>query len=983
MNQQQYERVKQLFESCRVLPRHERSDLLSSQEDDAAVQEEVQALLDAYDQSVDFMERPAIEDQAAIVEHAIRQRGELKPGSAIAHYVITAAIGAGGMGVVYEALDKKLRRSVALKTLPAAMADDPLRRARFLTEARALAALNHPNIAAIYGIEDGVLVMELVPGPTLRERIQDGGPIPLDEALEIAKQIAEGLEAAHERGITHRDLKPSNIKLTPDGGVKLLDFGLAKTGDSSSGSGSGSGNEPLSTPGLVMGTAGYMSPEQAAGRRVDKRADVWAFGVVLFEILSGRRPFELDSSNEMLVPEGSNLEIRRGSAPAIAPPQLQELLRRCLERNPKRRLRDIGEARVALEDLISGASNTVPATIVSPTVPSGSEIRFWRIGIAVCALAALILGWQLWRASQPEPGPLIRMSVDLGPEAIAMQNWTAGISPDGSQLIYVIRNRSGMPVLVTRRMDETEYRVLEGAEALSETFFSPDGKWIGFFSRGSVKKVSVLGGAAITLCRAGVAPRGASWGADGYIIANLDSSKLWRIPENGGDPVPLPQMPEHFGEQTWRWPQILPGGEYVVFTGSRGPGVGGGYEEANIEALHLKTGERKVLHRGGYYGRYLPSGHLTFVHNGTLFALRLDLATLQTRGTPVPILNDVAGNLETAGGQLDFSLTPASRGTFVYRSGKADAGGRKLVTVTEKGQVTELAHEVGLLTPRFSPDGRLLAFSTGGDIALYDLERGTRTPITSNGLRSRSPVWAPDGKHLIYTQLGSEETSIWWVRSDGTGQPHKLFATHEGLRGEHFSPDGKRLFLSRQFAATGWDIWVLPIDFSDPERPKAGQPVELVREPLSQTYPALSPDGRWLAYSADMPGTVTELFVQRADHPAGSGGAASTRWRVSPNGGKFPVWSKTGNQLYFFSRDLQVMKVSYTLTAEGKFQATAPVPAFEQRLAPTGVNWNFDVSPDGKRMVGFAAPTAAPAPKGNEHVTVLLNFFDELKRRVP
>jgi serine/threonine-protein kinase len=558
------------------------------------------------------------------------------------------------MGEVWRATDSKLNREVAIKILPEPFAADPDRLARFTREAQVLASLNHPNIAAIYGVEARAIVMELVDGPTLADRIEQG-PMPLDEARPVARQVAEALEYAHDHGVIHRDLKPANIKITPDGRVKVLDFGLAKaiSGETVS---SDQSNSPTLTiratmAGVIIGTAAYMSPEQAKGKPVDRRADIWAFGIVLLEMLTGRRVYTGETVSETLAAVIMK-EPDLSALPRATPAAVRTLLRRCIDRDPRQRLRDIGEARIALEAAPSKEPSSPPPAATARRV----VVLAWSA--AILAGAVLALGFVLWRVTRPTDRPMMRLSVDLGPDAVPNNQFTAVISPDGRRLVYSVRGTGNTTVLATRLLDQSQATVLAGTENATVPFFRPDGQWIGFFSDGKLKKISTQGGAAVVLCEA-PNPRGAWWGEDGAIVATPNLQHLFRIPESGGSQLQPIGRPEDHGDRTWRWPQVLPGGQAILITAGAGTG---GYEEANIEAVSLKTGQAKTLLRGGYFGRYLPSGHLIYVHQGSLLAVPFDVGRLETRGAPVPILNDVAGGEGNGAGELDFSQT----GTLVY-----------------------------------------------------------------------------------------------------------------------------------------------------------------------------------------------------------------------------------------------------------------------------------------------------------------------------
>jgi serine/threonine-protein kinase len=685
------------------------------------------------------------------------------------------------MGEVYKARDTKLDRDVAIKVLPAALAQDPERLARFEREAKVLAALNHPNIAQIYGLEQRALVMELVEGDTLK------GPLPVETALNYAKQIADALEAAHEKGITHRDLKPANIMITPAGVVKVLDFGLATVTQPSAASEGDPANSPTLTmratqAGMIMGTAAYMSPEQAAGKTADKRADIWSFGVVLWEMLTGHGLFDGETISHVLA------DVLRGpidfdKLPKETPRTIRDLLWRCLDRNVKTRLRDIGEARIVLGN---------PGGTEGPR--QAEDLRhnklLWPSVAAVFLLAFAVLAFVRFREQPPlGPQPMMRFSADLGPDALTGPRITAAISPDGQRLAFVARGVSGREQLATRLLNQSVPTLLTGTDNATDPFFSPDGKWIGFFADGRMKKISVEGGAAVTLCNVENA-RGASWGEDGNIIATLGSATgigLSRVPDAGGAPQTLTKPLVEKGEVSHRWPQILPGGQSVLFTSST---VNGFYDDGFIEVLSLKTGQWKVVQRGGYFGRYVPvsnrSGYLVYVHQATLFGVAFDPGRLEVRGTPVPLLEDVAGEQVMAAGQLDFSRN----GMLVYLSGKGSGQNWPVVWLDSAGKTQSLYATPGnYYSPRFSPDGKRLALSLGtNDIQVYDLQRDNMTRLTFKTLNNSYPVWTPDGKHIVFRAQSGTSLSLQWIRSDGGGEAQQLLEGKTELRPYSFPP---------------------------------------------------------------------------------------------------------------------------------------------------------------------------------------------------
>ena len=630
------------------------------------------------------------------------------------------------MGTVYRATDTKLNREVAVKVLPDIFAADPDRFARFTREAQVLASLNHPNIAAIYGVEDRALILELVEGPTLAERIALG-PIPLDEALPIALQIAEALEYAHEKGIVHRDLKPANVKLTPDGRVKVLDFGLAKALASDPIPGNPASSPTLTMratmAGIVIGTPAYMSPEQAKGKPVDRRADIWAFGILLAEMLTGRSMYMGGTVSEVL----AAVIMSEPEIPKSAPPQVRSLLRRCLEKDPQFRLQAIGEARISLAR---------PSPEVPDTPPAGRGVPWWAPGAA--AVMILVLAFFLWRVTRPVYQPMERLSVDLGPEAVDDYFITAAISPDGTRIVFPVRTPGNLTMLATRLLDQHNPAILPGTANAGQPFFSPDGQWIGFAADQKLKKISVNGGAAVALCDA-PNMRGAAWNTDGTIYAALDLKTLSRVSAAGGPPQPVAsvgQSSEH-AQHSHRWPQILPGGGALLVTAGSNA-TAGGWDDANIEVFSFKTGQFKIVQRGGYFGRYLSSGHLIYVHQETLFAVPFSAARLETQGMPVPIFDDIAGANTNGAGQFDFTWAPSGHGTLIYLSGKNIGEAPPAVWLDAAGVKKPLwATPPGpLLSPRLSPDGARLAVSLNRNIWVYDPQRESTLRLSFDSART-------------------------------------------------------------------------------------------------------------------------------------------------------------------------------------------------------------------------------------------------------
>ncbi|HYM13823.1 MAG TPA: protein kinase [Bryobacterales bacterium] len=892
----------------------------------------------------------------------------------LGHFRVIQSIGRGAMGEVYLAQDVKLGRQVALKLLPIAFQRDPDHVRRFEREARAAAALNHPNIMTVHEVGECegrlFIAAEYVEGETLAERLRRGA-LAVPQAIQVAAQIAEALAAAHEKGVVHRDLKPANIKIKGDGVVKVLDFGLAKLTEelspAASPEDSPTATQPPTRAGTILGTAAYMSPEQARGMPVDKRADIWAFGVVLYEMLTGNCVFHRKTMTDTLaavVQEEPDL--------ARLPARLRHMVGRCLHKDLRQRWQDIGDARIALEEDV--ADEAMPEPVARPASRAP-----WIVAAAACLVALIASLAPLRQSSTPAQQPLIRLNVDLGPEASLAAGrgmHVIAISPDGMRIAFACKAQDGELRICTRRLDQTQPVALPGTESVQTMFFSPDGKWIGFGAHGKLKKVPVEGGPPVTLCDAPV-NRGADWGEDGFIVAALQAnSGLERVPENGGTPQPLTKLKP--GEHTHRWPQVLPGARAALFTANPQPGD---YENASIDVASIKTGERKTLFRGGYYGRYLPSGHLIYVHHGTLFAARLDLSRLVLTSPPAPVLENVATRVVEGVAAFDFSQS----GTFVYQSGGSKS--ESTVQWLEKsGKLQPLLAAPAVYNwLRLSPDGKRLALviEQGGnsDIWVYDLERGTMSRVTFGGA-AQEPVWSPDGKHLAYTS--GQGFNIWWTRADGSGEAQRLTEGTDVQAATAFSPDGKRLAFE---GVLGGRIWTVPLEDAGTDRPKPGKPEPFLRTPAGDAVQgtitvliaaAFSPDGRWLAYASNESGS-SQIYVAPFPGPGG-------KWQISTEGGTSPIWSPNGRELFYTSRDRRIMVASYTARG-GSFTAEKPVPWCNLHMimqAPPLLftTSNIDLARDGKRFA-ILIPVSTEPPKPPTQVNVLFNFFDELRRRMP
>jgi Tol biopolymer transport system component len=889
----------------------------------------------------------------------------LREGTELGTHKILALIGVGGMGEVYKAHDTKLGRDVAIKVLPEAFAHDPEKLSRFQREAKLLASLNHPNIATIHGLEDSdgtsYLVMELVPGENLAERVRRDGAVPVEEALTIAKQIAEALEAAHEKGIIHRDLKPANVKLTLEGRVKVLDFGLAKAfaGDTTTEDMSNSPTLSIAATmhGVILGTAAYMSPEQAKGKAVDKRTDIFAFGAMLYELLTGKQAFHGEDVGDILAAVVMK-EPAFDALPANISPSIRVLLQRCLRKDRRQRTPDAATIRIEIEDAISSPKD-VGATQGGPV---SANKPLWAVAAALAIIAvATSLGW--WRATRPMEQalrPLVRLDVDLGSDVSL--NSPAGtdviLSPDGTRMVYVSQER-----LFTRRLDQPNATELAGTPGAYAPFFSPDGQWVAFFTAGKLQKISVDGGSAITLCNASNS-RGGSWGEDGNIIAALNTNGvLSRIPSAGGPPMPVTELLN--GEFTHRWPQILPGGKAVLFTA----GMGG--DTANIEVMSLANHRTITLVRGAAYGRYLPSGHLVYVNRGTLFAVPFDVDRLEVHGTPAPMLDQVGYNTAQSSAQLDFSQT----GTLIYRSGGAGGGLLTVAWLDGAGKVQPLlAKPDNYGLPSLSPDGQRLALDvtegSGTDIWLYDWQRDTMTRLTFTGT-AQTPLWSPDGRYIAFRVVG-EGMSV--IRSDGAGKPQSLTQSKNLQAPWSFIPDGRRLAFFEQGSGTVYDLWTVPLE-SDDAGLRAGKPEVFLQTPADERYPSFSPDGRWMAYSSAESG-IFQVYVRAFPDKGG-------KWQISNSNGTYPMWSRNGHELFFETLDNHIMAAAYTVKGDS-FVADKPRLWSEKQIGgvPNSVK-NVDLAPDGKRIVALMPVETAEAPKAQNHVIFLENFFDEVRRKVP
>ncbi len=888
----------------------------------------------------------------------------LSSGTRLGPYEIVCPLGVGGMGEVYRAHDTKLGRDVALKIVPELFASDRDRLARFTREAQALAALNHPNIAHIHGFEESggvrALIMELVEGQDLAQRLVRG-PIPLDEALPIARQIAEALEAAHEQGIIHRDLKPANIKVRDDGTVKVLDFGLAKVLPGEVGGSTAAveplDNSPTSTApamtgaGVILGTAAYMSPEQAKGRPADKRSDLWAFGCLLYEMLTGRRAFE---GTDVLATMANVLtrEPDWDRLPAKTPPAVQLLLRRCLRKDKRQRMQDAGSVRVEIEEALSAPIGSASA------VSQGGRPARARVAVSASLASALIAGlagWYLKLVPLPPPSVVTRVALTLpAEEQLAVLYPSLAVSPNGAHLVYVARRR-GVQQLHLRPLDSLESTALVGTDGAAAPFFSPDSQWVGFFAGGKLKKISVTGSAPLTVCDARES-FGGSWSSKDVIYFSPGgSSRLWQVSAMGGTPQPFTKIDPQKGEIGHRWPQVLPGGDAVLFSSRTGPG----WDEWDLQVQRVSNGERHRLAHGGP-GYYVPTEHLVYMQlaTGTLVAVPFDPEHLQVGADP-PVA--VTKGILTEEGS---HYTVSGNGVLAYVPGGSPVQDRTLVWVDRQGKVDPLntpgrPYE----TPRLSPNGERLAFMTAGptyDVWVYDFARGNATRLVSEG-SNQYPIWTPDGKRVTYRATRTGTRNIFWRMADGGGAEERL-TTGEGNHAPgSWSPNGDVLLFVT--AGVGWDIMALQL----PERET--QP--FVQTPFYEGVPQFSPDGRWVAYPSDESGRW-EIYVR--PYPR-----QEAKWQISTDGGTEPVWNPNGRELFYRSGN-SMMAVD--VTSKPVFRAGRPRVLFAGHyVLSAGGPTNYDVSPDGRRFL-MVQRSGQDQTTPTQIVTVL-NWFDELKRLAP
>jgi len=911
----------------------------------------------------------------------------LGPGARLGPYLIGATLGAGGMGEVYRATDTKLKRQVAIKVLPQSVACDPERLARFQREAEVLAALNHPHIAAIHGLDetDGLkaLVMELVEGPTLADRIAHG-PIPVEEALPIARQIAEALEAAHELGIVHRDLKPANIKVRDDGTVKVLDFGLAKAmetgvGRRESGAGDTLANSPtLTSPamtqaGVILGTAAYMSPEQAKGKPVDRRADIWAFGCVLYEMLTGRRAFDGEDVTDTIVAVLSH-EPEWERLPSALSPAVRVTLQRCLQKPPKQRLADLQDVRLALDGAF-----TVP-DMAAARDADVARVRAWQRPEAIAAMvlvAAALAVAAVWRPAPPSmSGPTLRLVLP-DDDVVPLANSSVAISPDGSHLVYAgTTSDSDVPSLYLRALDRSDSTRIPGTERASSPFFSPDGQWIGFVESGAaLMRVQVQGGTPVSVATLNRNAVGVTWIQGDRIVAG-SSDGLIGVDAVSGQQTPVTALDVERGEWMHINPSPLPDPDAALFQLVSRTGT---TLSSELAVVRFSTGEVSRLGVAGGCPHLLPSGHLVYqaASEDGWATVKFDANRLEALGAPTT-LDEGLPTMSEGCSQVGWGVSAA--GDLAYVGGTRDAPlpRASLVWVDRAGKVLAriLAGEAFYGWPRLSPDGDRVAIAISSGIWIRDLRRGTEMRLNRRG---HSPVWSPDGRRLTFMEPLGRPPGLYSMPADAS-RPPEVFLEGTQMADGAWSPDGRAFVFVRVSPSTQRDIWV---------RPTEGSPQPFLATPYNEFSPRVSPDGRWVAYVTDQTGE-NRVFVQ----PFPGGGAPVP---VSTGPGTEPVWSRDGRELFYRSDEaLMAAPVRATEVFDVETPA-ALVPASAMRR-PRLLNLSFngpgeasapsyDVSLDGRQFL-FVLPddddgTGGQASETRPQIHVVVNWLERLERLVP
>ena len=996
MTDERWPRVKALFQAAVERPAEERDAFLAAATgDDAALRREVESLLASDTSDVSFLDQLPVASESVLANPLAVRPASIDPtlshtvlaaGLRVGPYEIIAPLGAGAMGEVYRARDAKLNRIVALKVLPERFALDPDRATRFTREAHLLAKLNHPNIGTIYGLEESngaqALVLEVIDGPTLADRIALG-PIPLEEALTIARQIAEALDAAHEKGIIHRDLKPANIKIARNGVVKVLDFGLAKVWDGAPQSDL-SGSPRLTATDLgertLLGTPAYMSPEQARGHSLDRRTDIWSFGCVFYEMLTGRAPFAGDTISDTLAAILER-EPDLTMLPTVTPVPIHRLLRRCLEKDRKRRLDSASDVRLEIDDAIALPAAETPALAATPSR------RVTPAAIATLAGLTIITALVAWILVRPVPAAPVLPARFAIPPAPGLPLNVSGLardlalSPDGRQLVYRAggSNTAGSPLMV-RAIDRLDAQPVADVSNAYAPFFSPDNRWIGFFENTDLKKVSIAGGPAITLCQFSGIPLGASWGDDNTITfaTNAPGAGLWRVSADGGEPATLATADPAQHEGTYSFPSVLPLGRGVLFTiATASPAY------SSVAVLDLKTGQRKTLIRGGGDAQYVETGHLVFAAAGALRAVRFDPIRLEVLGDPVAVVDRV---MMKPNGAANYAVSRAGTLAYIGAGLSEMTAPRALLWVDRKGHEEPTGAPLRAYgTPRLSPDGTRVAaeiYDQNTDIWIWDFAQETLRRLTFDPAGDGMSVWTPDGRQIIFESgRAGNISSVYEQAADGTGTVNRLSTSSTPQWSTSITPDGTWLAGFDLLPKAVPNIIFLPLTrtvvrpSSNPAFGVSQSPVE----PLAGTrfegkMAAFSPNGRYIAYQSDESGR-SEIYVR--PFPRVDNG----RWQVSTAGGTRPVWARSGRELFYLDLSNALTAVAVS-ASEPTISLGIPAKMFDTGYAEPNPSRHYDVSADGQRFL-MLKPSASGDPNVTPASIVLVeHWFEELKQRV-
>jgi len=893
----------------------------------------------------------------------------IEAGQQLLHYRLIEKIGAGGMGEVWKAVDTALDREVAIKLLPDALASEPDRMARFEREAKLLASLKHTNIAAVYGLHEAegtrFLAMELVPGEDLADRLARG-PLPVEQAIEIALRMTEALEAAHEHGVIHRDLKPANVRVGPRGEVKVLDFGLAKAlapAQSDPGAeGTDQGLSPTVTSqgtavGMILGTAAYMSPEQAKGEEADRRADIWSFGIVLCEMLTGNSPFKEQTVSETLAAVLKS-EPDLSALPSSVPTGIRRLLDRCLQKNSRQRLHDIADARLEIEAVLRGDETTAadPAR-----EKARATTRGWKIAATIASVVAVVaLATHLPTfdtGAPPRTASRFTLTISPSDSYSTLQNCALAFSPDGRTLAYAAapQDPGAISEIYLQRFDRFEPESVPDTLGGYGPFFSPDGKWVGYFQGNAMWKKPVRGGSATRLATVAGTARGADWIDDDRIFYSPNwFSPIFQVSASGGEPRQVTHLAE--GEKSHRFPSALPDGRAVIFTVGRADTDT--FDDASIVIQSIASGEREVLVEGGSFGRFVPPDRLLYGRRGSLFVARLDVARLKLTGPAEPVLDDLLTSPTFGSSQFAVSRN----GTLAYLAGSPELFNSRVVEVSRNGEFTELPlppRPYSMAVP--SADGKRLALridAANGQLWIYDTERGTMSRVTREW-DADYPSWRLDGQALIYVLSKGGSSAIAQVQVDGTGEPEILWKGGSNITYTTWAPDGRSVVFSDVDPETDFDLWVLDLD---------GEPTvsPYLKTPAQETDPAISPDGNWLAYTSDQSGR-DEIYVQAFPNPG-------RRWQISAQGGTGAVWSPSDGELLFKTGE-EILAVPVELGET--FRAGIPRPLFKLPNAQRGDDTrSFGVSANGRYLA--LLPPEGWQPTGRLHL--VLDWVGQLGR---